>query len=352
MTNTSQMNAAQIEKALEAGIITPAQAKAMRGQLPHTSQIESKALIGNEEDMRFLRSFSDVFIAIGLILLGLGVAGLVGLLGGGIWNWAVAGASMALAYYFGRKRRAHLPTLILALMFLVFVQAGADFLFVKDGILAAILTLFAMGVFYALIRLPFCIALIAIAGLYLVLALIRKISPELLTHATGPILMISGATIFFIALFYDSKDQHRTTRFSDNAFWLHFLAAPLIIHGLAIGAIQGKVEKLFGVIPMLTISHSEAIIILVMVGFITLVGLAINRRALIVSSLGYAGFAIIYLFQGVGLGAGGIVVATLVLLGLSIVFLGTIWHEIRNPIVKLLPNWAIFPPPFDADFKG
>lgn len=349
MANTSQMSAAQIEKALEAGIITPAQAKAMREKLPQT---KSNALIGNEEDMRFLRSFSDVFIAIGLILLSLGIAGLVGLLGGGVWNLAAAGVSLVLAYYFGRKRRAYLPTLILALMFLVFIQAGADFLFVKDGILAAILTLIAMGLFYALIRLPFCIALIAIAALYLVFALIRRISPDVLTNAAGIVLMISGAIIFFIALYYDSKDQHRTTRFSDNAFWLHFLAAPLIIHGLAIGAIQGKIEKLFGIIPMISISQTEAVIILVMVGIITLVGLAINRRALIVSSLGYAGFAIIYLIKGVGLGAGGMAVATLVLLGLSIVLLGTVWHEIRNPIVKLLPNWAIFPPPFDPEFKG
>jgi len=348
MANTSQMSEAQIEKALEAGIITPAQAEAMRA---HRAKTESKAQIGNEEDMRFLRSFSDVFIAIGLILLGLGCSGLVGILGGGVWNWAAALGSFALAYYFGRKRRAHLPTLILALMFLIFVQAGANFLFVKDGIAAALLTLVSMGLFYTLIRLPFCIALIAVAGLYLVFALLRRASPDLLMSATGPILMVCGAIIFAIALVYDSKDQHRTTRFSDNAFWLHFLAAPLIIHGLAIGAIQGKVEKIFGIIPVITINQGEAIIILIMVGVITLVGLAINRRALIVSSLGYAGFAIIFLIQGVGLGAGGIAVATLVMLGLAVVLLGTVWHEIRNPIIKFLPNWGVFPPPFEADFK-
>jgi hypothetical protein len=348
MANTSQMSDAQIEKALEAGIITPRQAKAMREHLP---KMGPKAQIGNEEDMRFLRSFSDVFIAIGLVLLGLGISGLVGLFGGGIWNWVAALGSVILAYYFGRKRRAHLPTLILALMFLIFVQAGADFLFVKDGILAALLTLVAMGLFYALIRLPFCIALIVIAGLYLVFALTRRISPDILTSATGIVLMICGAIIFAIALFYDSKDQHRTTRFSDNAFWLHFLAAPLIIHGLAIGAIQGKVEKLFGIVPIITINQGEAVAILIMVGIITLVGLAINRRALIVSSLGYAGFAIIFLIQGVGLGAGGIAVATLVMLGVAVVLLGTVWHEIRNPLIKYLPKWRVFPPPFEVDFK-
>lgn len=343
------MNAAQIEKALEAGIISEAQAKAMRAELPTSNE---NSQIGNEEDMRFLRSFSDVFIAIGLVLLGLGCAGLVGLLGGGLWNWAAAGASFALAFYFGRKRRAHLPTLILALAYLIFVQAGAAALFETSGIIAAIVTLVAMGVFYTVIRLPFCIALIAIAALYLVFAVLRSLSPELLTQATGPILMICGGVIFIIALIYDSRDLHRTTRFSDNAFWLHFLAAPLIIHGLAIGAIKGKIERLFGVVPYIEVTQIEAVTILIMVGVITLVGLAINRRALIVSSLGYAGFALVFLMNGMGLKAGGMIVATLILLGLSIVLLGAVWHETRNFLIRFLPKWKVFPPPYEADFRS
>lgn len=348
MVKTSQMNAAQIEKALEAGIITKTQAKAMRDDLP---QKQTSAQIGNEDDMRFLRSFSDVFIAIGLVLLGLGAAGLVSLLGGGLWNWTVAGASFALAFYFGRKKRAHLPTLILALAFLIFVQAGSNTVFATGGIASAVITLVAMGVFYSVIRLPFCIALIAVAALYLVFALLRSFIPDVLGQATGPILMICGAVIFVIALIYDSRDLHRTTRFSDNAFWLHFLAAPLIIHGLAIGAIQGKIERLFGVIPYVKVTRIEAITILIMVGIIILIGLAINRRALIVSSLGYAGFALVFLMSSAGLKAGGLIVATLILLGLSVVLLGAVWHEIRNVLIKFLPKWKVFPPPYQENFK-
>ena len=360
MEKTSQLSNAQIQQALKAGIISPSQAKAMRrandekaeqSQTPSQRRSENKSMIGNEEDLRFLRSFSDVFIAIGLFILGLGAIGFVRILGGGIWNLVIAGLIFVMALYFGRKKRAHLPTLILSLAFLFFIQAGTDAILSTAGISAAAITLIAMSGFYAVIRLPFCIALIAIAALYLLFSVLRAIAPELLINATGMILILSGIIIFIIALIYDRFDQHRTTRFSDNAFWLHLLAAPLIIHGLAIGAIQQRIEKLFGVIPIIEISQIEAVIILAMVGLMTLIGLAINRRALIVSSLGYAAFALVYLINGTGLGFGSVIVATLIALGLFIVLLGVIWHDVRNVIIKFLPKWRVFPPPYDPSFR-
>ncbi len=343
MTNTSQMTSSQIDKALDAGIITLEQAKAMRKGL---SQTDSGAQIGNEEDLRFVRSFSDVFIAIGLIILGLGAVGLVRLLGGGLWNLAMAGACFALAVFFGRKKRAHLPTLVLSLAFLVFVQAGASSIFQSDPIIAAIITLLTMALFYAIIRLPFCIALIAIASLYLFFAFLDTFIPSVFRNALGIIFMLSGGVIFVIALLYDSKDRQRTTRYSDNAFWLHLLAAPLIIHGFAVSIVNKNIDSLSSIVAFVQISKTEAIMILVLVGFITLLGLAINRRAIIVSSLGYAALALAYLIKGSGLGISGIAVATLILLGVSIVLLGVVWHEARNLLIKALPKWKIFPPPF------
>ena len=154
-----------------------------------------------------------------------------------------------------------------------------------------------------------------------------------------------------MALAYDMRDKHRTTRFADNAFWLHFLAAPLIIHGLALQTVSLKKDVLFGFVPMVSLGRGDAAIVMVIVAVITLIGLAINRRALIVSSLGYAAFAMGYLFDGTGMGFGTIVAVTFLLLGAAIIFLGAGWHTARNGLLKILPNLPIFPPPFDPDYK-
>ena len=335
------MTPEQITKALEAGIITQAQADKMRPK-------DSAAVIGNEDDMRFLRSFSDVFIAIGVGLLALGLATIAGIFGGGISFIGAAIVMGFLAEYFGRKRRAHAPTLVTALAFLLFVQSGAEKLIgFGGGVAAALVTLGAMLLFYWRVRLPFCIALIAIAVLYLFFALF----PNMVQAPFGLSLFIGGILIFAVALAYDVRDTHRTTRFADNAFWLHFLAAPLIIHGLALSMVNLQKDTLFNIVPVVSLGRGDALLVMLMVFVLTLIGLAINRRALIVSSLGYAGFAIGFLFDKSGVGLGTTLALTLLVLGAAVIFLGAGWHSARGLLLKFLPNWKIFPPAFDPNYK-
>lgn len=344
----ADMTPEQITQALEAGIITQAQAEAMRSKAGIVID-KGAAVIGNEDDMRFLRSFSDVFISIGVGLFALGLSAIAALFGGGISFIGAAIIMALMAEYFGRKKRSHAPTLITALAFLLFTQRGvAAVIGDVSGITTALVTLGAMLFYYWRIRLPFCIALIAIAALYLFFA----IFPGLLEAQFGLSLFFSGLAVFVAALLYDMKDRHRTTRFADNAFWLHFLAAPMIIHGLALKTVSLKKDMLFNLIPMVSLDRGDAAIMMVIVGVITLIGLAINRRALIVSSLGYAAFAMGYLFDGTGMGFGTVVAVTLLLLGGAIIFLGAGWHTARSLILKILPNWPIFPPAFDPDYKS
>ena len=349
----TDMTPKQITEALKAGIISESQAEAMRAK--HSTADTNRAQIGNEDEMRFLRSFSDVFIAIGVGIFASGLSVVAGLLGGGISFIGAAAVMWIMAEYFGRKKRAHLPTLITALAFLIFTQRGVHVVLGNMGlggdIITAIITLGAMLLFYLRIRLPFCIALIALAGLYLAAALVNKIAPEFLTAQFGLGLFLSGLVIFGVALAYDMRDKHRTTRFADNAFWLHFLAAPLIIHGLALQTVALKKDVLFGFVPMVSLNQGDAAIVMVIVAIITFIGLAINRRALIVSSLGYAAFAMGYLFDGTGLGFGTVIALTFLLLGAAIIFLGAGWHSARNALLKILPKWPIFPPAFDPHYK-
>ena len=305
--------------------------------------------------MRFVRSFSDVFIAIGVGLLALGLSATAALFGGGISFLGAAIVMALLAEYFGKKKRQHLPTLITALAFLIFTQRGLSVVIgdwdLGGGTTVAVTTLAAMLLFYWRVRLPFCMALIALSLLYLFFAVSEKFMPGILKSNFGWMILISGLATFVVALWYDTQDKHRTTRFADNAFWLHFTAAPLIIHGMAVILVNLEPERLFGIVPVVTLDKGDAAGLMLMVLLVALVGLAINRRALLVSSLGYAAFAIGFLMQDTGLGIGRVMAFTLLILGTAIIFLGAGWHRARNALIKILPNWAIFPPPFDPSFK-
>ncbi len=355
------MNKKQIQQALDAGIITAKQAADMRAQLVDVSGVDvlggitpaNEAVIGNEDDMRFVRSFSDVFIAIGIALFGLGLWGVGRIFGGGV-SYLLAAAAMALmATYFGKKKRQHLPTLITALAFLLFTHKGlGGVLDGGSGITAAVITLIAMLGYYAFIRLPFCIALIAISLIFLFFALAEQFMPGVLAGNKSWFFVISGLATLVVAIGYDMRDMHRTTRFSDNAFWLHFTAAPLIVHGLAFKAAVAKTELLYGLVPMPDVGTGDALFLLLIVGALAVLALALNRRALLVSSLGYAAFAIVFLFSSGGAGFGISIVMALLLLGAAIIFLGAGWHSARGLLIKILPKWKIFPPAFDAGFAA
>ena len=152
----AQMTAEQITAALEAGIISAAQAETMLVQLePKPS---NNAAIGDEENLRFIRGFSDIFIAIGVGLLMLGLSAMAAIFGGGIVFIGAAVLAALMAEYFGRKKRSHLPTLITALAFLIFTLKGASSLFgaspLGGNMFVAMITLIAMGLFYWRVRLP------------------------------------------------------------------------------------------------------------------------------------------------------------------------------------------------------
>jgi len=343
----SKMTQDQIDQALQAGIIDAAQAKTMRAELsgkPSPSAPEA-ALIGNEENMRFMRSFSDVFIATGIALLSLGLFATISVFGGGGKYLVGAGLLWLMCEYFGRVKRAHLPTLFLALAYLIFVHRGMSAVLdfgAAPGIVPAVVTIIAMLVFYWRFKLPFSVALIALSLVILVFALLGG------TIATGILLLLSGLALFATALSYDARDTGRLTRFADNAFWLHFTAAPLIIHGFAVQVLTPEIIRIWGVIPMVQLGKTDATFMLLTIGLLALVGLAINRRALLVSSLGYAGFATGFLIKDTGLDIGSVVALTLLLLGGGIVFLGVGWHGARKWLLKVLPTSGfmakIFPP--------
>ena len=344
-----KMTSEQITAALDAGIISQSQAEAMREQL--TAQAQDGSAIGNEENLRFIRGFSDIFIAIGVGLLMLGLSAMSALFGSGLAFIGAAAIAALMAEYFGRKKRSHLPTLITALAFLFFTLQGADMLLGGSPVLASVITLTAMSLFYWRVRLPFCIALIALAALYLGLTLLNQIAPDFVRHQFGWVMALGGLICLAGGIYYDSKDLHRSTRFSDNAFWLHLTAAPLLIHGSVLELIKTQTTQVLGLVPVIDVNQGDALIMLVIVGVVTVIGLVLNRRALIVSSLFYALVAVGYLLTKSGVGLGAALTLTLILIGVAIVLLGIGWHPVRNAMIKFLPKSRFIPIPYDPNFK-
>ena len=85
--------------------------------------------------------------------------------------------------------------------------------------------------------------------------------------------------VFSFAMRFDLSDRLRATRRSDCAFWLHVLAAPLLVHSL-VGLVSDNTFK-----P----DTFAAIMIVVIALLLTIVALIIDRRALLVSALVYVG---------------------------------------------------------------
>ena len=308
----------------------------------------------DEENFRLLTGFNDIFvtIAVGLLLFALGVLG--GRVAPAVGAGLVAAASWALAEYFTRTRRMALPSIALLLAFVggvfavglaVFVgaQQGPVRIGVTDHVAtgafsavtaratfgvanAAALAALAAFAHWRRFHVPITVAAgaAAVAGLAVALASAAvTISPDALLV----LILVAGLAIFTLAMTFDARDRARVTRWSDVAFWLHLLAAPMIVH--PVFALAGLLHG--------SPAPGAAVAVVAVYAALTLVALAIDRRALLVSAL----FYVIYAIQAL-LAAGGAVDTSLALTALVIggflVLLSAAWRPIRARVIALLPG--------------
>ena len=211
--------------------------------------------------------------------------------------------------------------------------------------MAAGLAIVAAGYFYRF-RVPFMAAILAIcliAGVGLVTAdiqLNRVLAydiqvgdPKQLGEALQAMLyipLICGLLIFAAGVTLDLYDRKRETVWSDCAFWLHVISAPLIVHPLFVMA-TGQ-NLLFDQVDA---GSSPTIIILVLVVVFFYAALAIDRRSLLVPSLGYFGSIGIYSLVSVTSENTGIpsIAVILGVVGLLIIIFGIGWQRIRGVVI-------------------
>lgn len=332
----------ELQAAADAGVIAPEQVEALERFL------SQRATVG-EEDLRFIRNFHDVFLSIGLGLLAIGISVAISVVvdeSGRLTAYsyfAGAGVMWLLAEYFARRKRLFLPAITISIAFVGFVFWGtAGLLFSNDidldrmtdlPVWAAGAFTAAAALFWLRFRLPFSLLLVAFGTTFTAIAALGRLDAQWIEE-TFPLMVLGGGGLSFLAaVAFDARDPERATRASDNAFWLHMAAAPMILFGL-IGA-------LFGFDGM---DPAKATAILLTVGALGLVALAINRRALLVSALIYTGVSIGAILKQFTPDDGVTAAATLLLLGAGVVLLGAGWHGARRLLLKFLPAGPIFPP--------
>ncbi|WP_339763523.1 hypothetical protein [uncultured Hoeflea sp.] len=372
---------ATLDRAVSAGILDAAQREALialasaNGSNP-SPRIENGSL-SVDDQMRLVGGGNDIFVTVGIVLLFSGALfALRAVLPGDSMMLAalLAAASWAVAEIVTRQKRMRLSSTLLALVFSASVVAIlSDFISKQFGLPDGInfLSLLALrddavpmglmmsggliasaALYFVRFKVPVLAAVVAIAatGLAFLAAVLvyydqltsgaiaapasRQLAEVLSNALVVP--LVCGLIIFAAAVLLDLRDRERQTVWSDCAFWLHVVSAPLLVHPLFILAtgqqvLDGSIEPATG----------AGILLGLMMALFVLVALAIDRRSLLAPTLAYFGsIGIYYLISGAA-NTTGIPPFALVLLsiGALVILFGAGWQRIRGLIIRpLLPT--------------
>jgi hypothetical protein len=379
-----------LDRAVAAGVITADQ----RGRL-HAMEAQSQTSVTviaeaepNDENLRLIGGGNDLFVTVGTVLLTAGFYFVLTTLlqGKTLWIAALLAAfAWLVAEVVTRQHRMKLSSTVLALVFTVAVVillatvvddwyrirmpdsiwqllalrgpvSQAGYVLLGGTIVAAL-------VYFWRFRVPILAGVVAVAATllaFLQTALFLydgvtsgAVAPPNLADVPGLLRaalympLICGLVVFATGVALDLHDRERRTVWSDCAFWLHVVSAPMLVHPLFIMA-TGQDVVLGRIEPGTDATILLAILIL---GFVY-VALAIDRRSLLVPTLAYFGSVGIYYLVNSAANTTGVPPFALILLvvGALIILFGAGWQRIRRLIVgPTLPTSVLDKlPPFKA----
>jgi MFS family permease len=342
-----------LDDAVAAGVINAGAADALRA---HVERQRSTA-IPDEEQFRLITGFNDIFVSIAAAILLFAVGWIGQSIGQSagltidsdgpspLAPLAVAATSWGLAQFFTAKRRMALPSILLLLTFVVGVVATAGITLALavgpalddnpqlGGVLAAISAAIGAGaawLHWRSFRVPITVAAGAASVVGIAVGLLVAALGQNAEQAKDVILgfvLVLGIGVFLFAMWWDSSDRARLTRRADVAFWLHLLAAPMIVHPIftLLGLNDGNA------------TIGEGLVVILLYVALGLTALAIDRRALLVSALAYVLFAMQQLFRQFGAVELNVALTALVI-GSALLMLSAFWHQARGAIVRPLPE--------------
>ncbi|MBF0264187.1 MAG: hypothetical protein HQL46_02875 [Gammaproteobacteria bacterium] len=338
------MNKKQLNKAVQEGIISQKQAdllfnflsdsdnSVLNGTNTNISNSDNIPISSSGEQLKFLRSFGDIFIALGVLLLAftshqLATSILEQIL-------IIVGFYVISEWLVGIKRLV-LPGITLLLSILYFVNEVVDINLGMYESLDVIFMIMASLLFYLRYKMPFSLYPVAVGCIYLSIELFQI---NVIEHPY--IFIILGLIVFSFAMWYDSRDTNRITSLSDNGFWLHLLAAPLIVHGVMVSLFLSEQQ-------MLQVDNMTIMTLFTLFFFIALF---VDRRAILVSSFAYALFAVFKFAYQQFMEVDNLTLFILMGVGLFIIFFGTYWYKVRKLVFSPIASWRIsqFVPSFEV----
>jgi branched-subunit amino acid transport protein AzlD len=316
-----------LNSAVAAGVLTDAAAAGLRKhaaerRLAPATLATTATPAADEEPFRLVTGFNDIFVVIACLLMVISASWIGNAIAPWVGPLVTAVAAWLLAEFFVRKRRMALPAIVLLLLFV-----GGLFTlgFAVNIYTACALCIVGATLHWWRFRVPITIAAGVCAVLALVAFAILRLIPGAQAHLLT-IFLLAGVAAFALALWWDAGDTLRQTRRSDVAFWLHLLAAPLLVHpiftSLKVSGDQASLQQI-GAVVILYIG-------------IAIVSLAIDRRALMVSALAYVLYAFSALLKQYGMVSLNFAI-TAGTIGAALLLLSAYWQPSRAFVLGFLP---------------
>ncbi len=367
------LTAEQLQDAENQGIITAEQRDQLIALVQGGENNDPETVDPTDGDERFrlVGGGNDVFVGIGLVLLMAGVwTGLSTLLpDNGVTQAALmAGFVWLVAEFITRRRRMKFSSLLLAIAFtgcagwLIELFVATQFAFsVPDqplqflnqrddirlaGLLICGLLATIAVIYFVRFRVPFMAAVMAVSAIGLVVLFVADFTfdrvlaydikindQENMRQALRSLLYVPlacGLLIFATGVALDIKDRKRESVMSDCAFWLHVISAPLIVHPLFVLATGQNL-----IFEGNEADSSATVLAIALIAVFFYVALAIDRRSLLVPSLGYFGTVGIYFLVSAASETTGIpsFAVILAVIGILIIVFGVGWQRIRALVV-------------------
>ncbi|TAG48295.1 MAG: hypothetical protein EAZ30_06920 [Betaproteobacteria bacterium] len=321
--------ARSIDEARDAGVIDAETADSLK-----RFNVDKSSRPNDVERLRVFSGFNDFFVVVASVIsmvaafsIGMTMAAGVGPLMAAVIAWLVLEV-------FVKKRRLPLVGVVVAVAFSGFLFAAVSTLLEAGDapewlvvVAAAVITATASYAAWRRFAVPISVATVVAASLVPPVVMgVAAFESSGGINAIWLIFVAAGMAVFCYAMRWDAADRSRTTYKADVAFWLHILAASLVVH-----SVFTWLTSLLETNEILWIS-----LVVALYGLLACISIIIDRRALMASALIYLLIAAAQVFSDSGAVKSGFAVVAL-LVGLKLLLLSVYWIPVRRVVLRLVP---------------